>query len=158
MKVLLFDIDEIKHRSLLHSNINDDNLLILCERVQDTYVQYLLGDTLYQALQQRKQDGTLTTIDNTLLDEYLMPCFLIRLEQKAIIDYNIDYRNLTVGTVVDSQIRPLTVDEIRFYVNEKQNELEIIEDVCRNYICSNYGHEGSVVKPKLNNNLRIDVL
>ena len=152
----LFDIDDIKRRSFLHGNINDDQLNVLIERTQDSYIQNLLGTGNYVALQLRKQSGTLTAVDNELINNYLLPCFVIKIEARAIVDYNIDYRNLTVGSVIDSQIQPLTIDQVKFYLNQKDLELTTVEKMAIDFILANYGNTNDcVVKQKKDNSNNI---
>jgi len=158
MKAALFNISDIQARSFIHENVSDAKLMIAIERVQDSYLQSLLGDGLYNELQERKISGTLTTLDEDLISNYLLPCFVIRLEQYIIAEHAIDVRNLTVGTIQDGQIRPLTVDEIRFHLDRKEHELRTVEKIAIDFICNNYTTSNTVIDNQKKNKYNFDVL
>lgn len=158
MKIALINIEAIKSRTFIHENISDAKLMIAIERVQDSYLQSLLGNTLYSELQDRKTAGTLTVTDNNLIDNYLLPCFVIRLEQYVIAEHSIDIRNLSVGTIQDSQLRSLTVDEIRFHLDRKEHELKTVEKIAIDFIFDNYSTSNDVIPTQTKNKYNFDVL
>jgi hypothetical protein len=135
MKQALISIDTIKAKSYMHDNINDEKLLVLLERVQDTYTQDLLGSEFYNYLQDNY--STLNATEKAFIEQYLTPCMLIMLEIKALYEFSIDIRNLGAGSVVDSTFSPLTGEDIRIHENNKRKELVVMEQLLRDYLMRN---------------------
>lgn len=137
MQISLIDISNYKANTYLHDNINDDKFNILISRMQDTYLQNLLGTDLYIDLQTKKISETLNDDEKKLINEYIAPCCYIKLEINALYELNIDFRNLTTGSVIDSQIKPLTAEDINLYQNEKYHQLAVPEKLLINYLQNN---------------------
>ena len=137
MRISLIDISTYQANTYLHDNINDDKMNILISRVQDTYLQDKLGTDFYNDLQTKSIAGTLTNDEQTLIDDYIAPCMFVMLEMKALYEMNIDFRNLAVGKINDTQITPLTQGEISMFENNKKKELEVLERVLIDYLCDN---------------------
>lgn len=158
MKIALVDKERVKAKSFMHEHISEAKLMIAIERVQDSYIQQLLGDVLYKDLQDRKINNTLTAIDNVLINEHLLNCFVIKLEQYIIATYSIDLRNLTIGTVIDGNIRPLTKDDIIFHYQLKERELVTVEKLAIDFINQNYSSVTQVIQQQKNIKTNFDVI
>ncbi len=135
--MLLIDLNNIKANSYLHDNINDNKLTILAERVEQTYLESLIGTEFLNDLKNKKQQGTLSADEEKLINEFIAPCYYVAMEIKALYAYNVDFRNLTVGSVIDTQIRPLSGSEMDKIAANKQHELVAYEYKLLEYLKEN---------------------
>lgn len=137
MKISLIDIEEYYSKTLLHDNINENKLQVLIERMQDSYIQSILGSELYNDLQTKKLDDTLNEYEQELINSYIAPCAFIELEINALYELNVEFRNLTTGTVIDGQIAPLQPEIINLIANEKKQAKALIETILIKYLKNN---------------------
>jgi hypothetical protein len=79
-KALFITINDIKRKSIIDGNVDNDKILQFIEVAQDTHIQTYLGGKLYQKLQTLILNGTIDDIGNAnykgLLDDYIKPMLI----------------------------------------------------------------------------------
>jgi len=86
MKALFITLKELKRKSIIDGNLDQDKLIQFVEVAQDTYIQTQLGTKLYDQLQYEVINSSVTTVNQTLIDTYIKP-MLIWYSQVAIIPF-----------------------------------------------------------------------
>lgn len=86
MKALFITLKELKRKSIIDGNVDQDKLIQFVEVAQDTYIQTQLGTKLYDRLQFEVINNSLTTDNTTLVDDYLKP-MLVWYSQATLIPY-----------------------------------------------------------------------
>ena len=87
MKALFITLNELKRKSIIDGNLDDDKLIQFVEVAQDTYIQTQLGTKLYESLQNGVINNNLSTVNATLINSYLKP-MLIWYSQAEYIPYS----------------------------------------------------------------------
>jgi hypothetical protein len=124
MNSFLIDNDTLKKRGFVNRNVESSILTTTLERVQDTMLVPVIGTPFFKHLCKAVKDGTLTTDEETLLNEYIAP-FLI-----ASVDYRIgnhltyELRSKTAGKSGDSYITPLDRSEIVALNDDLRKDVE----------------------------------
>jgi hypothetical protein len=79
-KALFITINDIKRKSIIDGNVDNDKILQFIEVAQDTHIQTYLGGKLYTKLQTLILNGTIDDIGNAnyknLLDDYIKPMLI----------------------------------------------------------------------------------
>ena len=86
MKALFITLKELKRKSIIDGNLDQDKLIQFVEVAQDTYIQTQLGTKLYDQLQYEVINSSVTTVNQTLIDTYIKP-MLIWYSQATYIPY-----------------------------------------------------------------------
>jgi hypothetical protein len=86
MKALFITLKELKRKSIIDGNLDQDKLIQFVEVAQDTYIQTQLGTKLYDQLQYEVINSSVTTANQTLIDTYIKP-MLIWYSQATYIPY-----------------------------------------------------------------------
>jgi len=86
MKALFITLKELKRKSIIGGNLDQDKLIQFVEVAQDTYIQTQLGTKLYDRLQYEIINDSVTTVNQTLIDTYLKP-MLIWYSQATLIPF-----------------------------------------------------------------------
>jgi len=74
MKNILFiSVSDIKDRTGLHQNVDEKLIHPEILTAQDMYILPILGSKLYERLQDGIEDNNLTTNENKLLDDFIVP-------------------------------------------------------------------------------------
>jgi hypothetical protein len=69
--VLLISPQLIKDRSPISDNIDDKQLVYAIKVTQDIQLEPILGTTFYQGLQDRIENGNLTSCEETLINDFI---------------------------------------------------------------------------------------
>ncbi len=86
MKALFITLKEIKRKSIIDGNLDSDKIIQFIEVAQDTYIQTQLGTKLYDQLQYEIINDSVTSVNQTLIDDYLKP-MLIWYSQATLIPF-----------------------------------------------------------------------
>jgi hypothetical protein len=95
------NIEDLKEESLIHENVSTDLLKVILARTQRMNLTKLLGKDLYDDLLDKADAGTLADKDLILYDDWLKPYLIIKVEEMASLNFNIEIRNKSVGTSND---------------------------------------------------------
>ena len=73
---LFISVQTIKDRTGLHANVDEKLVLPEIKTAQDMYILPALGSALYNELQAAVVANTFTSLQTTLLDDYLVDCLV----------------------------------------------------------------------------------
>ena len=104
---------------------------------QDIYVQPKLGTTLFDELKSQIIANTLTTANQTLLDDYIQPCLRYWIESEA--PTAISYKFLNKGLMQQSSENASTssLDEINFISQKYRDKAEWYTERMIRFLCEN---------------------
>lgn len=135
--VLLISANKVKAFTEVNDNIDDKLLLANIQIAQDLGLQGLLGTKMYNYMLTNAQAGTLSTAENTLLQDFIQPYLLwratwealptlwMRIQNKSVIKGNTEQ-----GTAVDK-------GDITYLRNIYQSRFEFYAQRMMDYIKNN---------------------
>jgi hypothetical protein len=85
-KVYFCSLQQIKDNTLLDTNIQDKNVLIIQRNAENNFIQEVLGTDLYSLLKTNIQNNTLTAKQRTLIENYILPYEYALIEMLALDD------------------------------------------------------------------------
>lgn len=106
----LIDLETLKHYSYIESDVNSEKLLVTLGRVQDRYIEPILGTPLYKKLLLDVENSTLTG-DYVTLMGYVLNCLYVGCEMKATTHQNFKIRNKYTGVGEDQNGRANSINE-----------------------------------------------
>lgn len=135
-KTLLISERNLKANSVIGENVEMSLLTPLIQYVQDTKLQPILGTALYRDLQQQVFDNNVSPEYKTLLDEYIEPvlCYGVLAEATVTLAYKV--MNLTFGQTSGDNIRPASLDEIKYIRQENRNRMQWYLSRLNDFLCS----------------------
>lgn len=100
--------ENLKAKSLIHGNVDPKTLRVIMERVQLEKIESLLGPATYADLLAKTNENPsgLNEVEAILINNYVIPYFIIRVEEMATIHYNFQIRAKSVGTAQDEHATP----------------------------------------------------
>lgn len=135
----LVNLDTLKKRSFIDENVEDSILKVALLRVQDLYVEPILGTPLYKAILLKIEDNTMASPYTTLMDDYVLPFIFAACEYVASPHINTEIRNKAVGKSSDADIRAGTEAELNYIKREFQDYMEKYESRLINHLIDDNG-------------------
>lgn len=80
----LITISNLKKKSYISSNVDENLLSTILTRVQDTVIEPILGSSLYNHLLTAIDNDTLNANEIELLDKYISNCLIAGVEVRAV--------------------------------------------------------------------------
>lgn len=139
MGVLLVSSAKIKAFTQVNDNVDDALLLSSIQISQDIGLQTLLGTRFYNHLLDAVQASTLTTAENTLLQDYIQPYLLWRSVWEALPTLYMRIMNKSVIIGNTEQGSAVDKGSFTYLRNIHQNRYEFYAQRMMDYIKNNPG-------------------
>lgn len=123
-QVLFINEARIKSLTSVNFNVSPKDLIPFIIQAQDIYMEELIGGTYYTALKTRALASSLTTADNTLLDDYIGPALVNYALFMALpfLKYKIYNKSVLSGTSENGEASDLK--EIQWLQNQVKGVAE----------------------------------
>tara|TARA_R110000782_G_scaffold165694_1_gene257671 strand:- start:3664 stop:4185 length:522 start_codon:yes stop_codon:yes gene_type:complete len=135
--VLFIDEDYIKRYSTINGSVDPTFLEPRLIIAQDKWIQPILGTNLYQTIKAAIVADNLTTVQKTLLEDFIMRATLhwAILEILPSMLYKINNGALSTYSSEDSS--PITRSELDRLVEEQRNNAQFYSERLIDYLCAN---------------------
>lgn len=136
MSIVKF-ISETKLKELSAINGNVDNALIQpiiveCQRI---YIEPILGTGLYNEVTNQIIGSTLTALNATLLNDYIIPCLVAYIKYEAPLELNYKFTNKNVSKKNSENSSPNDLEETRYLMDRYKNKAEYYAERITKYLC-----------------------
>jgi hypothetical protein len=158
--VFLISPEEFKEWTPLNGNVDEKLLRQSILACQDIFVQNIIGTGIYLQLKTQVQASTLTALNRTLLDDYLIPAMRYWIMGEAIRPMVYRMMNVGVQTKRTENTNTISDKEVSDLENHWRNRAEWYAQRCTDYLCENstdyplYDNPGTgadVIVPNRNN-------
>ena len=130
-QVLFIKVQDLKKNTILDGNVDVDKLLPYIKLAQEIHIQNFLGTKLYEAIETKITDDTLTGNYLTLVNSYIQPALI----HFAMMDYlpfaAYQVKNAGVFKHISENAESVTKSEVDYLVNK---EREFAEYYTRRFI------------------------
>jgi hypothetical protein len=135
----LVNLNTLKRRSFIDENVEDSVLRVVLKRVQDLYIEPILGTPLYKSILDKIDSGTMAAPYTNLMDEYILPCVYAYSELLGVNHINTEIRNKAVGKSSDADIQASQDGQLAYLKNEFLNYAEKYQSRLINHLCDDNG-------------------
>jgi hypothetical protein len=123
-KVMFLSEATLKDNSVVNDNVDMKVITPTIYDVQNFFILPILGTSLYNDLQDKVRNSTLTNDDKTLLDDYIIPTMIWYTRYELPMNINYKYFNKAVGVQNADNMNPASIEEIQYIRNESKNKAE----------------------------------
>lgn len=138
-QVILISEEKLKAFTAINDNVRVEDIEPQIIIAQDLYLQPSLGTKFFTSLKNAVFNGTLTSDEVTLLEEYIAPMLLHRSLVLALpfIKYRIADKGVLSGTSETST--QTTLDELQYLVGKVETTAEFYAQRMREFLLDNPG-------------------
>ena len=122
--VLFLSETFLKDNTLLHENIDFKYLRPVLLMCQDIHIQHKIGTTLYDELKTQITGSTLTTANQTLLEDYIQPALLYWVQAEAPTAISYKFLNKGLHQQSSENSSNASLDEINFISKRYKDKAE----------------------------------
>ena len=131
--VYFITISALKEVSYINSNVDDEQLKIIIQRVQNIHLSEMLNKTFYDHLINAVEGVTLTAKETTLISTYLQPYIVCLSEIKATVFLKTQIRKKTVGQNNDEYMTSSSKE----LLNDLNAEKVVFENNIKRFLSDN---------------------
>lgn len=124
----------LKEFTVLNDNIDMKVLQPVIRMCQDIHIQPIIGSGLYNELKSQVYSGTLTALNKTLLDDYLINALVwfVLSESPLVLNYKFENKSVVKKNSENSQTADMF--EIEKLMNNFRNKAEFYAERMSNYL------------------------
>lgn len=130
----MIDIEVLKANSLIHSNVDAKQLTVITNRSKLLYLRPILGEDFYNHLDTAT---TLTSDEQTLLDDYIYPFATVSTEILASVHLTWDMTNKGVYKYNDQYGNSTTFQDNATFTNYLKKQAQTYKEMLVTYLKDN---------------------
>ena len=140
-KALFITLNDLKRKSIISGNTDDDKLIQFVEVAQDLHIQNYLGGNLYDKLQDLILTDTLDDVANVnyknLINQYVKP-MLIWYSQATILPFLLfQVKNGGIHKHTSENGDVVSKDELDYIIQRTRDNAEFYTKRFLDFICAN---------------------
>lgn len=136
-QLYFINIEDLKDESLIHDNVETKTLRVILKRCQRHHLTKMLGVALYDELLPLADSGGGNAIQKELFEDWLNPFLIIKVEEMAALNFNIEIRNKSVGTSNDEYQTAADMQTIDKFKNDLVKQSQFYKTGMVDFIKSN---------------------
>lgn len=154
--ILFISEQTLKDRSLLQDNVDPKLIKPTIKQAQDIYIEPILGTGLYRELQTQIAANTISTLNKTLLDNYVTDClcWYVASEMVMSLGYKLTNKNVLRKNSENSETPSLSelFDLMEYYKNKAETYAQrmtnyLIEKISVYPLYNNAGNGVDIIFP-----------
>lgn len=136
-KTYFISVQYVKDNSIVDENVDEKYISIAIQRAQKNQILYIIGSGLYNEIVSQIQAGTLTALNTTLLDTYIVPCLLSHslVELSPYLLYKLSNRN--IGVKDSERVTAIEFSRLDDLMKRFENDAQLEADKLVKYLCEN---------------------
>lgn len=134
---LLISIDRLKEFSVINENVDSKLIEPTIINVQELYLYDVLGKDLYNEIITQVNASSVTSLNQTLLNDYVEPYLINKVISEAVIDLNFKIRNKGIQTNSSDNGQPVGLTELSQLQGKYNNLAEGYKTKIENFLCEN---------------------
>lgn len=154
----LISESKLKELSIINGNVDSKLIGPMITEVQEMHILPILGTGLYKEI--GSQVPSLSALNKTLVDDYVIPCMIKYIQHEACIDLNFKLTNANVSTKNTDESSPVDLDTSFRLADRFKNKAEWYAERITLYLRANQslyplfvqpGTGLDTIRPKLDN-------
>lgn len=136
--VKFLSAQKVKDNSRINGNVDNKLLDPLILECQQDYILPIIGSGIYNQLITQITASTLTALNITLLDDYIVPCLIKYIEYEAPHYLNFKFTNANVGKKNTDESTPVNLEEMEVLMDRIKKKAEVRAERITKYLKTNY--------------------
>lgn len=124
----------IKESGLINDNTDPKRITPIIIAVQDEYIHPLLGTDLYEEIVSQIASDSVSSDNQTLLDDYVLKCVLWYVHCEASPALQFQYMNKGVVSRSSDNSQPIDLTALKFAMDKWKNRAEMYAQRTTNFL------------------------
>ncbi len=137
MSVYFISTEKCKKLAGINGNTDDFLIAPLIIECQRLYIEPIVGTGIFNELKTQITNDTVTVLNATLLDDYIIPCLVNYVKSEAAISLNFKFTNKAVTTKNSENSSPVTKDESIYLMQHWKHIAEDYAERITTYLMEN---------------------
>lgn len=137
-KVYFITEQKLKDDSIINGNVDPKIINPVILECQDFYIKMIIGSGIYNQLEAQITAGTVSALNRTLLDDYIIPCLIKYIQYEAVIYLNNKLTNANVSNKNTDESIPISLGDANAIMDRFKNKAEWYAERLTRYLITNH--------------------
>ena len=140
MMTRLMTIEELKQDGFINRNLEDEYLYSAMDESQDIFLREIVGDNLYQTLQNMVQSNNVEGIYQTLLDSYIKFYLKYKILALLCVPLNFKIRNIGIAQQFSNEVNTTSLEDTKYIQNYYEGKADFYANRLTKFLQNNKGN------------------
>lgn len=130
-------IEELKQNNVINANVDSEYIEPALREAQDIFLREIIGDALYNTIENKINGNTLTSKYLTLVNQYIKPYLENRMLASLVVPISMKIRNAGVIQQFDQGFNSSNVKDVAYLADYYNGRVEFYENRMTEYLKKN---------------------
>lgn len=133
----LITIDELKQDGFINRNLEDEYLYSAMDESQDIFLREIVGDNLYNKLQELVQSNSVEGIYQTLLETHIKFYLKYKILALLCVPLNFKIRNIGIAQQFSNEVNTTSLEDTKYLQNYYESKADFYANRLTKFLIQN---------------------
>ena len=133
----LITIEELKQDGFINRNLEDEYLYSAMDESQDIFLREIVGDNLYNKLQELVQSNSVEGIYQTLLETHIKFYLKYKILALLCVPLNFKIRNIGIAQQFSNEVNTTSLEDTKYLQNYYESKADFYANRLTKFLIQN---------------------
>ena len=133
----LITVEELKADGFINQNLENEYLYSAIDEAQDIFLREIIGDSLYETLQNKLSEANIDGVYQTLLDLYVKIYLKYKVLALLCVPLNFKLRNIGIAQQFSNEVNTTSLEDTKYIQNYYEGKADFYANRLTKFLQTN---------------------
>ena len=133
----LITVEELKADGFINQNLENEYLYSAIDEAQDIFLREIIGDSLYETLQNKLSEANIDGVYQTLLDIYIKIYLKYKVLSLLCVPLNFKLRNIGIAQQFSNEVNTTSLEDTKYIQNYYEGKADFYANRLTKFLQTN---------------------
>ena len=133
----LITVEELKQDGFINQNLENEYLYSAIDEAQDIFLREIIGDSLYETLQNKLSEANIDGVYQTLLDLYVKIYLKYKVLALLCVPLNFKIRNIGIAQQFSNEVNTTSLEDTKYIQNYYEGKADFYANRLTKFLQTN---------------------
>ena len=133
----LITVEELKQDGFINQNLENEYLYSAIDEAQDIFLREIIGDSLYETLQNKLSEANIDGVYQTLLDIYVKIYLKYKVLALLCVPLNFKLRNIGIAQQFSNEVNTTSLEDTKYIQNYYEGKADFYANRLTKFLQTN---------------------
>ena len=133
----LITVEELKQDGFINQNLENEYLYSAIDEAQDIFLREIIGDSLYETLQNKLSEANIDGVYQTLLDTYVKIYLKYKVLALLCVPLNFKIRNIGIAQQFSNEVNTTSLEDTKYIQNYYEGKADFYANRLTKFLQTN---------------------
>ena len=136
----LISVEELKQDGFINQNLENEYLYSAIDEAQDIFLREIIGDSLYETLQNKLSEANIDGVYQTLLDSYVKIYLKYKVLSLLCVPLTFKIRNIGIAQQFSNEVNTTSLEDTKYIQNYYEGKADFYANRLTKFLQNNKGN------------------